>query len=362
MNGRAILLTGTGTLGRELVLALMRQSDARLTILLRDRRRQTAADRAETMFGQLGLTEDERARIEVLRGDVTLPALGLSHADHRRLARDINVIVHTAAVTSLTADRTLCESVNCGGTANVLKLAADARRTGALERYVHVSTALVVGSGSSGVAREGDLPAYPTHTNHYEWSKYVGERLVRQAMASGLPVAVCRPSMVVGATVTGRTRDFNVIYPLMRMMASGYLSRFPAIPASRVHLAPIDFVVDGIMRTVTEPWCEGLTFHLTAPQPPTVAELFACDAFFPPHAARPRLCPPSDFDLDTCDSRERDLLESIAFAFPYFCSQLSFDTSNTQRLVATPVTDAAYLDRLGRYAVDSGYIRHDVHA
>ncbi len=362
MRSRAVLLTGTGTLGREVILALMRQSDARLAILIRDRGRRTAANRAETMFGQLGLTEDERARIEVLRGDVTLPTLGLSSDDHSRLARDINVIVHTAAVTSLTADRALCEAVNCGGTANVLKLATDARRTGPLERLVHVSTALVAGSGSSGVAREGDLPAYPTHTNHYEWSKYAGEHLVRQAMASGLPVTVCRPSMVVGETGTGRTRDFNVIYPLMRMMARGYLTQFPGIPASRVHLAPIDFVVNGIMRTVTEPWCEGVTFHLTAPQPPTVAELFACEAFFPARATRPRLCSPTEFDLDACDPRERDLLKSVAFAFPYFRSRLSFETTNAQRLVPMPVTDAAYLDRLGRYAVDSGYIRHDVNA
>jgi thioester reductase-like protein len=362
MSRRSILLTGIGTLGREVVLALMRHSDARLIVLVRDRGRRTATDRATAMFGQLGLTEDERARVEVLRGDVTLPRLGLSETDHARLARDLNVIVHTAAVTSLTADRTLCEAVNCGGTANVLTLALEAYRTGELDRFVHVSTALVAGSGSCGVAREGDLPSSATHTNHYEWSKYTGERLVRRAMAAGLPVAVCRPSMVVGETATGHTRDFNVIYPLMRMMASGYLTQFPAIPASCVHLAPIDFVVDAIMRTISEPWCDGLTFHLTAPHPPTVAELFACDAFFPPSAMRPRLCSPADFDLDACDPRERDLLESVAFAFPYFRSRLSFETTNAQRLVPMPITDAAYLDRLGRYAIDSGYIRHDVHA
>jgi long-chain acyl-CoA synthetase len=167
--------------------------------------------------------------------------------------------------------------------------------------------------------------------------------------------------MVVGDTVTGHTRDFNVIYPLMRLMASGYVTRFPAIPTARVHLAPIDFVVDGIMGAITEAWCDGMTFHLTAPHPPTVADLCACDAFFSPYAPRPRLCSPTDFELDACAPRERDLLESVAFAFPYFRSRLAFDTTNARRLVRMPVTDAAYLQRLGRYAVESGYIRHDVH-
>jgi hypothetical protein len=34
------------------------------------------------------------------------------------------------------------------------------------------------------------------------------------------------------------------------------------------------------------------------------------------------------------------------------------ETRNTRRLLDLPVTDAGYLDRLGRYAAASGYLRH----
>src|SRR4029077_17631768 len=118
---------------------------------------------------------------------------------------------------------------------------------------------------------------------------------------------------------------------LMRIMASGYVTQFPADPKAHVHLAPLDFVVDAIIRAVDAPWTVGLTFHLTAPAPPTVAELFECDAFFPPGATRPRLCAPQEFDLSSCSARERELLDSVAFCFPYFNSRLSFETSNTRR-------------------------------
>jgi thioester reductase-like protein len=358
MTPRTVLLTGTGSVGRELLLALLRRTDARLAVLVRDRGRRTAAERAEAVFTRLGLDEAERRRVEVLRGDVTVEGFDLDAATQTRLARSVDVIVHTAATTSLTADRPLCESVNRDGTANALTLAGRCFGEGRLTRFVHLSTALVAGGESAAIAREDELPTAPAYANHYEWSKYEAERIVRAAMHAGLPVTVCRPSMVVGDTDTGHTRDFNVIYPLMRLMASGYLTRFPADPAARLHLAPMNFVVNAVLRAVDAPWAAGVTFHLTAPDPPTVAELFECDAFFPPGIPRPRLCDPDAFDPADCEPRERELLESVAFCFPYFNSRLSFETTNTRRLVPLPVTDAAYLNRLGRYAVESGYIRH----
>jgi long-chain acyl-CoA synthetase len=353
-----IVLTGTGTIGREVLLRLVRDAERRVAVLVRPRGRRPAVQRADALLTDLALTTTERQRVVVVSGDITHERLGLDPATHDRLARSAEVIIHTAAVTSLTADRELCDRVNCGGTANALTLAEQAHASGRLRRFLHVSTALVAGAHGTGVAREEDLPADGAHANHYEWSKCKAERIVRAAMSRGLPVSIVRPGMVVGDTKTGFTRDFNVIYPLMRMMASGYITRFPADPAAHLHIAPIDFVVEAITQSIDNAWTNGKTFHLTAPKPPTVGQLFDCDAFFPSRAPRPTLCAPDRFELSTCEPRERALLESVAFCFPYFASRLSFDTTNTCRLMPAPVTDAAYLDRLGRYAVESGYLRH----
>ena len=356
MSGR-VLLTGVGTVGREVLLGILRRTSRDVLVVVRDRGRRRAPDRATALFDEIGLSADERRRVTVLCGDVTSPGFGLGPAALDGVIGSAEVIVHTAATTSLTADRELCDRVNRGGTAHALMIAERAFGAGVLTRFVHVSTAMVAGSLSDGRILEDELPIAPAHGNYYESSKYDAERIVRAAMGAGLPAAILRPSMVVGDSRTGRTRDFDVIYPLMRILASGYVTRFPAEPAAPVHLAPLDMVVEGTLAAMETPWANGLTFHLTAPQPPTVAQLFGSDAFFPEGAARPQLCSPDDFDLASCPARERDLLESVAFCFPYFCSRLTFDTSNVKRLIPLPVTDEAFLSRLGRFAIDSGYIR-----
>ena len=106
--------------------------------------------------------------------------------------------------------------------------------------------------------------------------------------------------MVVGDTETGWTRDFNVIYPLVRILASGYIKSFPADSNSFVHLSPINFVVRAIAKSLENDWTCGATFNLTATAPPTVADLFACESFFPDGAARPQICPPDVFDWQNC--------------------------------------------------------------
>jgi long-chain acyl-CoA synthetase len=295
--------------------------------------------------------------VEVLSGDVTLEGFGLDEDTRERLASSLDLIVHTAAATSLTADRALCDSVNRDGTARMLMFAERCFSEGRLKRFAYLSTALVAGAESRAVAYEDELLPSPRHANYYEWSKYDAERIVRAAMRAGLPVTIFRPSMVVGDTRTGETRDFNVIYPLMRIIAAGHITRFPADPQASVHIVPRDFVVDRIMGALEVPWSVGATFHLTASNPPRVDDLFSCDAFFPPGASRPHLCPLAGFDPTECPSRERELLGTMSFCFPYFNSRVSFDTTNVRRLGPLPVTDGEYLARLGRFAVESGYMR-----
>ena len=356
MTAPAVVLTGVGTVGREVLLALVRRG-TEVAVLMRSRGRRSAAQRADQLFDTLSLTALERARVTVLVGDIAQPECGLDQSAMTWLTERAVAVVHTAAVTSLVADRELCDSVNRGGTANVLLAAHEWHGRGRLERFVHVSTALAAGAASAGRVAEGELPARAEFANDYERSKNDGERLVRAAMQAGLPAAILRPSMVVGDTATGWTRDFNVIYPLIRAMASGYVGRFPADPSAPVHLAPIDFAVRAIVAALDVPWADGLTFNVTAPAPPTVGELFGCEAFFRLGIARPDLCPPETFDIEALPPRERDTLETLAFCFPYFNSRLSFETRNAQRLAGTPVTDAAYLERLGEFAVASGYLR-----
>ena len=103
MTALRILLTGTGTIGRELLVPLLRASSNRVAVLMRDRRRRSAQQRADALFRELDLTASERARVEVLQGDVTCAGLGLDAAAQVRIIEDVDLIIHTAAATALTA-------------------------------------------------------------------------------------------------------------------------------------------------------------------------------------------------------------------------------------------------------------------
>ncbi len=355
---RTILLTGTGTIGRELLLEFVRGTSHKVFVLMRGKGKRDARARANLLFEKLDLSGEEQSRVEILDGDAAEKDFALNAETIAQLTNELDFIVHTAAATSLTADEILCESVNVGGTKNALALAENCLKNGKLRRFVHLSTAFVVGANNDlHLIPENDLPDALNHFNFYEKSKYEAEKLVRENIKNGFPATIFRPAMVVGDTETGWTRDYNVIYPLVRILASGYIKVFPADPNGFVHLSPISFVVRAIAESLENDWTRGETFNLTANAPPTVADLFACESFFPANAARPQLCSPDEFDWNKCAARERELLESVEFCLPYFNSRLTFETANAARLVKLPKIDADYLNLLGRFAAESGYLR-----
>ena len=356
-KNQTILLTGTGTIGSELLLALLLETSNYVFVLMRGKGKQDFLERSCVLFEKLHLNVDEISRVEILNGDVTKTDFGLEGETITKLTNELDFIIHTAATTSLTADKILCESVNVGGTRNALGLADNCFKNGKLRRFIHLSTAFVAGNDSRAEVPEDKLPNSPRHLNYYEASKYEAEKLVHLAIRKNLPAAIFRPCMVVGDTKTGWTREFNVIYPLIRILSSGYITHFPADPKTFVHLAPIDFVVEAIVESLEQEWTSGKTFNLTSPSPVTVADLFACKGFFLTEEQQPELALPEEFDWENCTAREAELLESVAFCFPYFNSRNSFETENTGRLVQLPKTDGDYLNLLGKFATEAGYLR-----
>jgi hypothetical protein len=151
VNTTDTLLTGTSGVAREVLIALLRHTPARVALLMPDRKRRPALPRAEALFDRLALDAAERARVDVVSGDVVLPNLGLQADVRGRLTDTLQTIVHTAGETS-------------DGTANALMLAERCFMAGRLQRFVHVNGA-------------------------------VENRMVRAAMNAGLPVTIIGPGI-----------------------------------------------------------------------------------------------------------------------------------------------------------------------
>jgi thioester reductase-like protein len=150
MIGADVLLTGTAGIGRDVLLALLRRTPARVALLMRD--------------DALELDPKDLARIDRLGGDIAAPNLAL-HADVRgRLTDTLETIVHPSGVT-----------------ADVLLLAERCFMAGRLQRFIHVD-------GAS------------------------EDRMVRAAMNAGLPVTIIGPGSnttdhVVSAVVRAVSSD-----------------------------------------------------------------------------------------------------------------------------------------------------------
>jgi thioester reductase-like protein len=261
MSG-AILLTGaTGFLGMDALARLIERDREQIVVLVRASDDDGACARLDGVLARL---YDElpaaAARVTAVRGDLLEPALGLSAADRAWLVASVDRIVHCAASISFELPLEQAREINVHGVERVLELAREIAASGTLRRIVHVSTAYVSGR-HAGEFGEHDLDVGQEFRNTYERSKHEAERLLRDA--ADLPLAVARPSIVVGHSASGWTSAFNVLYWPMRAFERGLLQEVPAREDSIVDFVPIDYVTDGILALLDDEDARG-TYNLVA--------------------------------------------------------------------------------------------------
>ena len=129
-----------------------------------------------------------RASWSQVRGDIRDPAAVSSAAEGS------DAVVHLAARVSVVGDWDEFESVNVGGTQNVL----DAVRAHGISRLVHVSSPSVAHFGEPLVAADAD-PADPDRAHgSYARSKAMAEQLVLGAVDDALAAVAIRPHLVWG--------------------------------------------------------------------------------------------------------------------------------------------------------------------
>jgi thioester reductase-like protein len=243
---RTVLLTGaTGFLGMEVLARLLERGDVEVLALVRGGDADEAAARLDGVLRTLYDTPPAgmAQRVHALRGDATAEGLGLSDADRQEVVRRVDGVLHCAASISFDLPLADAREINTQGTRRILELARDIT---SLRRLVHVSTAYVSGD-YAGCFRESDLDVGQGFRNTYEQSKYETEALLAE-QAGDLPLAIARPSIVVGETATGWTPAFNVIYWPLQAFSRGLLDRVPASPDGRVDIVAVDYVADALVH------------------------------------------------------------------------------------------------------------------
>ena len=255
MVGMRVLVTGAGGfLGSWLVEALVKEGHA-VTALVR-------AD-SDTSFLEERLQGGPKAgqregQCRVVNGDLT------DKASLRPAFEGAETVFHLGAVMTLKAsERPLLQSVNVGGTRNVVELCEELR----IPKLVHVSSVVTIGASFTPEEILNETSPNPTAAckiPNFE-SKREAEQIVLEAYRRGaIRAVVVNPSLIYGAGDARKSVRQGVV-----RAARGKL---PAYTSGGVNIVAIEDVVQGILSA----WKRGREGerYILAGENLTIRELF----------------------------------------------------------------------------------------
>lgn len=266
------LVTGaTGFLGAFLLADLLRSTDATFFCLVRAASAADGHRRIRDNLAEYDLWDDEYAdRIIPVLGRLDRRRLGLGRPQWQHLAAMIDVIYHSGAEVNFLASYQALKPTNVLGTVEILRLACD----GSVKPVHFVSTTYVFSRFSYPPGTELTEEMDPVHdlryTFGYTQSKWVSERLVRQAGDRGVPVYIYRPGRVAGHSRTGACHTYDLVWQATKV---GIEMGAAPLMDMTLDITPVDYVVAAMAHLSRQPQLHGQIFHLVSRQPIDEPEL-----------------------------------------------------------------------------------------
>jgi nucleoside-diphosphate-sugar epimerase len=351
-----VLITGASGLVGEGVLRRILSENPGLEafVLVRNELRwQLASRRLGALVG----------RVIPVRGDATLPGLGLDPLMRKRIEIETRAVVHAAADISFSRSLDHSRFTNTLGTYNVGDVASQCV---GLERFVLVSTAFVAGR-STGTMLERDNGSDSGWVNSYEQSKYEAESCVRN---SGLPWVIARPSTIVCRGADGDIPQINAVHRALRIYHRGLAAMIPGDRAYSFDVITSTYVANAIATLARHPDALQQTVHLCSGQRAlSLGELLdaayevwsECPAWRKRGVERAIIIDPDTYALfekavmDTGDVRLRSVLNSLSHFIPQLALPKVFDTSVAESLLEPAPDPAVYWKPMLRRLLENNW-------
>jgi len=264
-----VFLTGaTGYLGVYLLDEILRETNATVHCLVRAATKEEGLRRITDQFRWYfpeGQIEELVARINPIPGELGADKLGVAPDQYEMLAANVEVIYHAAADVRTIGDEAEFHRVNVKGTRSVIALAQTGRR-----KYLHhVSTTSI-----SGIPADRNIMSFSERDfdmnqslgdSPYLKTKFLAERLIREAMAQGVAGAVHRIGNLLADSRGKAQRNIhnNALYGSFR--AAMHMGVAPYLPNLSLDLSAVDFVAQAIVAISLGPSAAGQTFHHANP-------------------------------------------------------------------------------------------------
>ncbi|MBC9933117.1 non-ribosomal peptide synthase/polyketide synthase [Chitinophaga qingshengii] len=272
-----LLLGATGYLGIHLLYDLLQRNDTPVCVLVRAESDEAAFSRLSEKyafyFGK-PLPKDQ-TKLQVRKGDIALPQLGMDTAAFEALMAETDCILNTAANVKHYGSYSEFEAVNTRSVQTIL----DYCKIGRTKVIHHISTTSVAGMAEKGSAdylyTEADLFKGQAVPNFYAKSKLEAERLLDAARAEGVAVNIYRVGHLSFHSATGRFQeniDNNAFYNQIK----GFIS-FQVMPEefNELELSNIDQVSAAILQIFDKPALLNRNYHVRNPHLLSAAEFVA---------------------------------------------------------------------------------------
>ncbi|WFD33647.1 L-2-aminoadipate reductase [Malassezia cuniculi] len=253
-----VLLTGaTGFLGAFVLHDLLSKRASQVKkvyVHTRARDHAAAVQRLRDALSSRGVWDENwvtEGRLDAVVGDLEKPRMGISEADWKSLADEVDVILHNGALVHWVYPYSRLRSANVLSTLAAIQLASTGRpkaltfvsSTSALDTpyYIDLSDRVLLSDSNAGGVSESDSLDGSARGlgSGYGQSKWVAERLLFAAAERGLAVSVVRPGYIVGASHTAVTNTDDFLWRLVK--GSQQLGYVPDME-NTINMVPVDHV------------------------------------------------------------------------------------------------------------------------
>ena len=202
---QGVLLTGaTGFFGAHLVRELLESGCPRVFCLVRGDAPARLEQVLSWYFGA-GWFVSVRSRIVPVSGDILKPGFGLAPGQASIIQNGISLLIHAAADVRHYASDGSAERTNIEGTANAIRVAAEAGARLCMISTVSLGAEYLPNAPQTvrSFSEQDFEIGQNWRENVYLRGKFEAERLVRQAAASGLDALILRVGRLVGRSSDG---------------------------------------------------------------------------------------------------------------------------------------------------------------
>ncbi len=255
----------TGFIGRFLVQSLLARGKGTVYVLVRPR----SLGKLDELYEFWG--RDSAKRVVPVKGDLSLPKLGVSRGDVTKLKGKVKHFFHLGAVYDLEATAEAMHQANIVGTQSALAL-AEAVNAGCFHLVSSIAAAgLYRGTFTEDMFEEAEELDHP-----YYRTKHDSEGLVRAS--TRIPFRIYRPGVVVGHSKTGFIDKIDgpyYFFKALQRLRESWPRWIPlvGVEGGYVNLVPVDYVVNAMVHLAHQPKLDGRCFHLTDPKPRRVGEM-----------------------------------------------------------------------------------------